>query len=502
MNDFSHHNIDDEAPSNSSHPSNPSSPSDPSPLPSFSAKPITPHHKKAAFKSLLKKIVRTIPTNKKEYEQKKVPFFFLILFIFFSGVIIFKVIFTGYQYVTTFDLKDLIGFISTDLQVDDKKRTNVLMLGVGGGTHDGANLTDTIMIASFNEEQHTASLLSIPRDLWLDLPGYDSSRINKIYDILKGKYGSTQALDILRKGIENISNLEIPYVIKIDFTGLTNVVDALGGIEVTVEKSIYDTEYPNEDETGYETFSIEAGTQVLDGKTALKYARSRHSSSDFDRSERQHKIIEAIKTKAQETHFLSSPLMLKKLYQEFSDHIESNLKTSELISLGRLVQSIGDDDIASVVLINNEILDVGSFLYTPDRELYGGAFVLVPLNNNYEKIQRFLDLVFDFPRFFKEKASIEILNGTKKSGLAAQLGQHLIPYGFNVQHYGNAADKTYLSTTYYIRNSDHAQTAEEVIKLFFPGAVKIKTDPSATPDDSYDISIVTGGDLEAEKIKF
>jgi LCP family protein required for cell wall assembly len=469
------------------------------PPPAFSAKEIAkpPLHKKAALKSLLKKFVRTIPTSKTEFEQKKVPFFFLVLFTLLSGLVIFKVAFTSYQYLTTFDLKDLFGLISSDMVVDDKKRTNVLLLGVGGGEHDGADLTDTIMIASFHQENHTASLASIPRDLWLDLPGYGSSRINKIYDTLKGEYGSTQALDILRKGVENISNLDIPYVIKVDFAGFRNIVDTLGGIEITVEKSIYDTQYPKDDQSGYETFSLEAGTQILDGEIALKFARSRHSSSDFDRSNRQQIIIEGIKKKAQETNFLSSPLLIKKLYQEFSDHLETNLRTTELISLARLVQNIDEGDIASIVLINNEILDVGSFLYTPLKELYGGAFVLVPVDNSYEKIQRFFNIAFDYPRFFSEKASIEILNGTKKSGLAAQFGQKMIPYGFNIQHYRNAERRDYSNTVYYIRHPEKTQTSEEVLKSFFPGAEKIKEDPLTESDD--DISIVLGEDSETPK---
>src|SRR5690606_3686868 len=177
--------------------------------------------------SLFRRIVRTIPTSKAEYQQKKVPFFFLVIATAIAAFFIFKVVYTTYQYITYFEFKDLVGIISTDLQKDAKNRTNILLLGTGGEGHDGADLTDTIIIASLNTEKKTVSLLSIPRDLWLDLPGYESSRVNKIYDILKDKYGSEQSLEILRHGIENITNLSIPYHVKVDFDAFVNVVDTL-----------------------------------------------------------------------------------------------------------------------------------------------------------------------------------------------------------------------------------------------------------------------------------
>ena len=445
--------------------------------------------------SLFRRIVRTIPTSKAEYQQKKVPFFFLVIATAIAAFFIFKVVYTTYQYITYFEFKDLVGIISTDLQKDAKNRTNILLLGTGGEGHDGADLTDTIIIASLNTEKKTVSLLSIPRDLWLDLPGYESSRVNKIYDILKDKYGSEQSLEILRHGIENITNLSIPYHVKVDFDAFVNVVDTLGGIEVVVEKSIYDTEYPKEDESGYETFAIEAGTHLLDGKTALKLARSRHSTSDFDRAARQHKILSALKKKAQEADLLSSPLLLKKLYEEFSEHVETNIKTLELIGLGQLAQEFDSEKITSAVLIDTDILDVGSFLYTPERQLYGGAFVLVPIGNTYENIQRFISLVFDYPEFFLEDASIQILNGTNRYGLAAQLGTKMIPYGFNVQRYDNADKKNYTTTHYYIHHPEKTMITEEAMKVFFPNAVKMKGSPPAGINTSYDISIITGEDL-------
>ena len=468
---------------------------------SFTSKRIsTPQEKhKEIRSSLFRRVIKYIPKNKKEYQQKKIPFYFLVVATLTAAIIIFKVTYTSYLYLTHFEIKDLIGIFSAELQTDSKNRTNILVLGTGGAEHDGGNLTDTIMIASLNKAKHTVSIVSIPRDLWLDFPGYGSSRVNKIYDTLKDKYGSEQALDILKEGIQNISNVSIPYYVKIDFEGFKQVIDTLGGIEITVEKSIYDTSYPTEDKA-YEIFTLEAGTQIMDGETALKYARSRHSTSDFDRALRQQAIINAIKEKGKETNIISSPLLLKRLYEDFSDHIETNLKTTELISVARFAENFDNENLTSAVLRDVDIIDVGSFLYTPERELYGGAFVLVPLGETYEKIQRFISIVFDYPEFFKENAGIQILNGSTNFGQASRLNQKLLPYGFNIQNLANADRKNYTETHYYINNPENTRVTEEVLKLFLPKAIKVKVDPPESFDTSYDITIVMGKESDTSNL--
>lgn len=464
----------------------------------FTNRKIT-REEKALHASMFRRMMRIIPKNKQEYQEKKVPFFFLVITLLVAALIVGKVTYTAYQYITHFEIKDLLNFLAADLEKDDEKRTNILLLGHGGGEHDGADLTDTIMIASLNEEMNRLSMVSIPRDLWLDLPGYGSSRINKIHDILKEKYGSEQSLDILREGVENITNLDVPYYFKVDFEGFKSIVDTLGGIDIEVEKSIYDPLYPDDQLIGYETFSLDAGLQTLDGDTALKYARSRHSTSDFDRARRQQKVIGAIKDKAEEQNLLGSPLLLKQLYEDFSEHLETNLSITELVSLARFAREFDRENIASAVLKDNDILDMGTFLYTPDREFYGGAFVLVPIGNSYQYIQHFIRLVFDFPEFFRENATVQILNGSGASGIAAGVGETLIPYGFNVQRYANADRRGYERSHYYIHNPSHTRVTESVLKQFFPNALKMTGEVPEGIDTDYDLSIVIGEDIDLEE---
>ncbi len=454
--------------------------------------------------SLKSRILRSIPRSKADFEKKKIPFFLLTTTFLIAAVIIFRIAFSVYQYVTEFTLKDLVGMFSTQLQQDDAHRTNILLLGEGGGEHDGANLTDTIIVASFEEEKQSVNLLSIPRDLWLELPGYGSSRINKIYENMTKKYGSTQALDILRKGVENITNLDIPYVAKIDFQAFVEMVDKVDGIDVLVEKSIVDTEYPNEQESGYTTFALDSGLQHLDGATALKYVRSRHSTSDFDRSLRQQKVLQALKEKVENIGFASSPILIKSMVDSLATHVETNLKITEILTLASFVKKIQKDHIVSAVIRDNETIAQGSFLYTPERELYGGAFVLAPIGESYQPIQRYVSLLLNSAEFFQKKPTIEILNGTRHSNLASDIGKTLIPYGFNIIHYGNAVhpgEKPYKITSFEIHDPESGSRASEVIEQFFPRSVKRIGILSVPESSDYDVTIIVGEDSFQEFLK-
>ncbi len=419
----------------------------------------------------------------------------MITLIIAAGII-FSVTFTVYQYLTSFSVQDLVGIFSSELQEDDENRTNILLLGHGGGDHDGADLTDTIIVASLNNETNKASMVSIPRDLWLDIPGYGSSRINKIYDVLKEKYGSEEALGVLKGGVENITGVDIPYYVKIDFQGFTKIIDSLGGVEVMVESQIDDRAYPKADQSGYERFFLSAGLQELDGETALKYARSRHSTSDFDRAERQQKLLQSIKAKAEDQKLLTSPLLLKRLYDDFTEHLETNLKISELITLGDFAKNFDQDELAMAVLKDQDIVDFGSFLYTPERELYGGAFVLIPLGNNYLQIQKFVNIVFNFGDMYNENASIQILNGDGTPGIASSLGGDLIRYGFNIQRYSNADRKDYSISHYYINNPLNTRGSEAAINQIMPELIKKDGELPEGIDDSYDITIVLGENFD------
>ena len=165
----------------------------------------------------------------------------------------------------------VVNTIAKDLEHDDLGYTNFLIMGTGGEGHDGKDLTDTLMIASINPSSSSTILSSVPRDIYVSHPQIISQRINSVYANQKYQSSHEEAAEVLGDIIEDLTNIEIHYNIKIDFQALVEVVDELGGVTINNQEAIYDPEYPGPNYT-FQTFSLPAGEQTINGETALKYA--------------------------------------------------------------------------------------------------------------------------------------------------------------------------------------------------------------------------------------
>lgn len=384
------------------------------------------------------------------------------------GAFVLKGVVGAIQSGNPFSVKQIVlSAISEGVEVDSEKHTNILLLGVGGEGHDGENLTDTMIVASIDHKEKLIPMLSIPRDLFVDSEalGY-GTRINGIYELMLDKTNDpAAAMDALIAEIEKITAVDIHYYAKVDFSGFEEVVDAVGGIEVEVAEDIYDSTYPAPDGSSqdFEPFYLEAGLQELDGETALKYVRSRHSTSDFDRARRQQEVINALKEKATSLGLLLNPGKLKNLYMAVSNNFETNLNWTEMLYLAKVGDQFGTESIQSAVL-NDGAYQMGGFLYTPDRELYGGAFVLIPYTEDYQEIQTFADLFLYHPELYTTPTPLQILNGTKEVGLAAMTKMYLERYGFTVVRHGNGLDRA-LPETKLFWNRELTEVDEATVEL-------------------------------------
>lgn len=195
----------------------------------------------------------------------------------------------------------LISKIGTPMTKDQNGNINALLVGYGGKGHDGGLLSDSIIVASFNPDSHSVAMVSIPRDLFVATSTHSVGKINSILPNAYSKHNKdiTKAIPVLQSKITEITGIELPYYVLVDFDGFANLVNTIGGIDIHIPYSIYDRTYPGPRWT-YTTFSIQSGYQHLDGATALKYARSRHTTSDMSRSQRQQLIIQGILSKLQE----------------------------------------------------------------------------------------------------------------------------------------------------------------------------------------------------------
>lgn len=308
-----------------------------------------------------------------------------------------------------------------DIEVKkESKRLNILLLGVGGGNHEGPNLTDTIIVASISPENDKITLISLPRDLWIsDL----EAKINTAYvfgEVKKEGGGITLA----QATIEKVTDLAIDYTLKIDFSGFVKAVDLLGGIDVDVENSFDDYEYPidgkeidpcghKEEELKdlatassqleafpcrYEHIHFDKGMQYMDGTTALKFVRSRHASgnegTDFARSKRQEKVIKAFKDKVFSLQMFLNPDKFLDLFDVLSDSIDTNIKQEEIDDFIRLVQKLKTAEIKSIAFDSGDEKNnrEGLLINPISSANYLFEWVLIPRKgvDNYFEIQDYI----------------------------------------------------------------------------------------------------------------
>ena len=370
---------------------------------------------------------------------------------------------------------------------DQYDSVNVLLLGYWWASHQWWYLTDSIMVASRNPDENNVTLFSVPRDLYVKSPVNGTyGRINAVF---QQYYSRTKSIEEsafwLAWKLEEILWLDIPYYATIDFQAFKEIVDIIGWVDVYVTETIYDPTYPADDMINYEPFYIESWWQHLDGATALKYARSRHTTSDFARSLRQQELIIAIKDK-----MLASGLDISTagdLYDQYRKYIQTNISAQEMLRTVQFLPQIkwfssfgytstcGDRDVTRMV--------PWCFLYNPPMAQFGGMSVLLPdgANSNnvshYDEMQSFVTFLLTHRKFLTEWASVEVVNGIDKSVLASnwlwkasvatRFGVKMVKYGLNVTNVANAEEPT--DHSYIVINMvwDFSGTIE-AIQAFLP----------------------------------
>ena len=274
-------------------------------------------------------------------------------------------------------------------------------MGKSGADHDGADLTDTMILVSVSTDGNGIKTVSIPRDIWVP---EIMSKVNSAY--YWGKNGSAYfsteetggGIAFAKKMVGEITGETINYGVVIDFSAFKEIVDALGGITINVENSFTDKLYPiegrendlcNGDRTyacRYETIAFSAGAQIMDGTTALKFVRSRHAEgdegTDIAREARQQKIIGAIKEKVLKPRTYLSIKNIKAFITIANKYIETDMDFPTAGTLAR------------IALRNIDNISQHSFpedlLIVPPNRLYNNLYVFIPKagNGNWTEIQK------------------------------------------------------------------------------------------------------------------
>lgn len=297
---------------------------------------------------------------------------------------------------------------------DKKERVNVLLLGLDTREENNTR-SDTMIIVSIDPANKTVGMMSIPRDLWVSIPGFGENRINAAYqlgltnDVPGGGPGLAVAT------VEQNLELPIHYFAQIDFAGFQRVVDALDGITVDVPRPLLDNEYPAEN-FSFMRIYIPAGLQHMDGRTALQYVRSRHADSDLSRNQRQQAVLVAIKQKGLQIGILSR---LNNVLTQLQGAIKTDLSISQAGSLAQLAQQIPAANIHSYAIDAN----------MTSQQQVNGQDVLIP---DWAQIHAAVRQMVSDPRLQNEAARLLVLNGTNTAGLAGRTRDQLQAAGFNV----------------------------------------------------------------------
>ncbi len=294
---------------------------------------------------------------------------------------------------------------------------NVLLLGYGGAGHDGGYLTDVVMLVHFDFKKKIIGMISIPRDLWVTLPSGKQSKINAAFINEDAPQYPTQAvtLDEALQGatktksvIENATGLTPHFFIGIDFNSFSTLIDKLGGVDVQVPESFTDQWYPVKgrelelcDHTPaevtklsntlsgfelekqfpcrYETLRFTKGQTHMDGEMALKFVRSRHSSSDFARSQRQQAVLLGLREKLTTGALLKDPVGL---FTQFQKLIQTNLTENLIKNIVPLVANIGQYQTKQIGLSTDNVL--------VDSRSSQGAAILIPRGNDWTAVKNYI----------------------------------------------------------------------------------------------------------------
>lgn len=357
----------------------------------------------------------------------------------------------------------LIGVLAAALLLTPP-RESILILGSDARPDEirrgDVGRTDTLLLLVADRATPRVAMVSVPRDLWVAIPGHGSERINAAYEL-----GGDQ---VAKQTVSNVLGQRVDRAAVIGLQGVRDMVDAVGGVDITVAQAIHDDAYPTDD-YGVITVDIPAGRQHMDGETALRYARTRHQDSDFGRIARQQQVVGAVR------NALLNPLNWPRIPAVFAA-VQASLKTDvnplDMIAVGAaMLRDPGEPD---RLVIDTSLVDP----FTGE----GGAFLLAAKPELRATVAKFLGGSLS-------SASVEVLNGAGVAGLARSTADRLAQRGFNIANVADA-DRGQPQTTIQTRPAARRTADELASALGVPGSrvSEVATLPGA------DIRIVLGAD--------
>jgi len=404
----------------------------------------------------------------------------------------------------------IFGFFhEQELMRDENGRTNILVFGTEPEDHDGSDLTDAIIILSMSQDDNSVYMISLPRDLYIKhiyADGVTTTRgkINEIYfygklqsikrhgnedDKRDDKAGAAE----LKRAVTDVTGLNVQYYVHLSWDSVLQVTDALGGIEVKIDsddpRGLYDPA------TGVRYAQGEIAH--LNGEKALALVRSRgafggygFSSSNFARERNQQAVLRGMQQKALSGGTLANPQTAIDLMNALGDTLRTDFQTSEVRTLVRVARDINPDEIISIPLLDPK----NGIMYVTTDMIDGISFVVSTAGlGNFTEIRRYIRDVIFAEGWEKERAVVDVLNGSGVTGFAKAKAQQVQAEGFKVGDIDTAPTNDYIGITIYKVNNNSPATAKKLMEVY---GVEVKdiseADEVITPSAQADFIIIFG----------
>ncbi len=399
--------------------------------------------------------------------------------------------------------------VGTPMQRDEFGHINVLIAGYAGDKYRWWWLTDTLMLASFDPDLGRVTFLSVPRDLYVSFWRGATWKINSLYPAMyiEGKQDHEFAISSLLAKITEITGVPVSYYAMVDFDWFVEFIDEMGGVDVDVKEPLYDDQYPWPNDS-YTVFQVSAGPQHFDGATALKFARSRKSTSDFSRSFRQQQIISSLIDALKWSVSLTNLWEIKSLYAKGMSTFKTNIGLENMLWLTQFAEK--KPQFFSFVLeadcmtTSYSVTKPWCVLHYGNKAAFGGQSVMIPDGatpsnlSYYVKTQDVAHWLVYRQDVLQEQAQIVVQNGIDKqlakeqwyktTGVADEIAVDLALRWFQIDHIDNAETPLELTTLYVDEPARYKETID-AIAAFVP-----YVDVVESPQYWSGITIILGND--------
>lgn len=371
---------------------------------------------------------------------------------------------------------------SAPLKQDGNGRSNILIFGTAeddeGGEHGGANLTDSLMVLSVDQTRKDAYMISLPRDLWVEYAETcavgNQGKLNAAYfcasdDGVNEEAGSKA----LQAKIDEITGLDIQYNVHLNFTAVVEAVNAVGGVDIKVEsddpRGILDRNF--DWKCNYQCYYVNyknGEVAHMDGDHALAFSRARNANGgyglpngNFDREKNQQKVIVALREKAVSAGTMTNLGAVAGLMDALGNNLRTNFDAKEIRTLMTLGNDINTDQIRSISLVDEDVA-----LVTTGN--VSGQSVVRPIAGlfDYRDIQAHIREQLSSDPVTKEKAGVDVLNGSGTAGVAQRQADKLNEQGFIINDVGNAPEGQYDKVTVYQIGTGNPATAAKLKEVY------------------------------------